>query len=362
MLIIFITYVYLSIILSTHFAATIEFSGSTDLNVKQLREMGKVYLNSKDYKRAAQYYSAVIQTIEGHNGNFYADLRRRCLLTLAECEIRNGNLFHAIARCSEILNECPDPSAALDAVNNLSSLEDHDTDFLQNVMSKAFFRRGISLLKLNKPHLAVVDLNTSLNLKPNDDLIIKELEIATKKSTTVMHDDSGVFFNGSSITKIGDELADLVDDCQINYPRTSFSRAQIIALASSSRARNQLSVSSPQKYPILSEMGSPLQDMFGGMGTDTGKPFPGGGGIMDMFGSGKGGSLGGISNIISLLSSMGVLDPTTASRLEGLVNTFSKIYATFVRIREEISKHRGLIIVVINLLVVIATCFLYSKN
>lgn len=102
--------------------------------------MGKVHLNSKDYKRAAQYYSAVIQTIEGHNGNLYADLRRRCLLTLAECEIRNGNLFHAIARCSEILNECPDPSAALDAVNNLSSLEDHDTDFLQNVMSKAFFR------------------------------------------------------------------------------------------------------------------------------------------------------------------------------------------------------------------------------
>lgn len=356
MRIIFIVYVYLSIILSIHFAATIEFSGSNDLNVKQLREMGKVFLNSKDYKRAAQYYSAIIQTIDEGNGNVFIDLRRRCMLTLAECEIRNGNLFHAIARCSEILNECPDPTLASDSVKNLNSADVHDTDFLQNVMSKAFFRRGISLLKLNKPHLAVVDLNTSLNLKPNDSIIIKELAIATKKSTTAKHDGSGSYYNVSSVAIIGDELADLVDECQINYPRTSFSRAQIQALASSSRSLSQRSVSSPL------QPSEPERDMFGGLGMDTANLFSGGGGLMNMLSGGKGGSLGSVSNILSLLSSMGVLDPTTASRLEGLVSTLSKIHATFARIREQMAKHRSLIIASLNILVVIATCFLYSKN
>eukprot|EP01036_Dinobryon_divergens_P032668 gene32668-42309_t len=319
--------------------------------------MGKVFLNSKDYKRAAQYYSAIIQTIDEENGNVFSDLRRRCMLTLAECEIRNGNLFHAIARCSEILNECPDPTFSLDAVNNLSSADVRDTDFLQNVMSKAFFRRGISLLKLNKPHLAVVDLNTSLNLKPNDSIIIKELAIATKKSTTAMHDGSGSF-NVSSVARIGDELADLVDECQINYPRTSFSRAQIQALASSSRSQSQRSLSNPQQYAPS----GPDGDMFGGMGMDTANLFPGGGGLMNMLSGGKGGSLGSVSNILSLLSSMGVLDPTTASRLEGLVSTLAKIHTTFARVREEMAKYRSIIIASLNILVVIATCFLYSKN
>ena len=63
---------------------------SNDINI--LRGKGKSYLLAKNFRKASQYYSAILQIIEKDKHNTISDsLRRRCALTLAECEIQTGN-------------------------------------------------------------------------------------------------------------------------------------------------------------------------------------------------------------------------------------------------------------------------------
>lgn len=340
---------YLLILISSYLAATIEVTGFSDPSVRHLREVGKASLDSKDYVRAAQYYSAIIQALENDNGSESEDLRRRCYLTLAECEIQNGNLFHAIARCSDILNECPDPSVA---IKNLSSARPSDIKgmwFLHNVMSKALYRRGISLLKLNKPHLAVIDLNTSLHLKPNDSRIQEQFDLAKKKSKQKV----------GSATNIGEELADLVEECQVNYPRMTLSRSQMDTLISSDKSQRQrsLTLSTSDRRPSpFADQGS-LSDIFGGMGMGMGADGGGLAGFPGLSGEGS----GGLSGVLSLLSTFGIVDTVTAKRLEKLLVVWTKVQTTFAKVRSEVSKRRNLIIMAMNLLIVLATFLMYSK-
>ena len=65
-----------------------------------LRNAGKKYLISKQYETAAFCYSAALQVMEGIGGYESGELRRKCGLLLAECEIKNCNYYSAIARCS----------------------------------------------------------------------------------------------------------------------------------------------------------------------------------------------------------------------------------------------------------------------
>ena len=77
----------------------------SESNVQLLRSTGHYYLRLKDYKGAAKYYSAILQLYEGIGGSESRDVRRRCCLTLAECEIKMGNFMHAISLCSEVIEE-----------------------------------------------------------------------------------------------------------------------------------------------------------------------------------------------------------------------------------------------------------------
>ena len=99
--------------------STMDFTGlssaSSDTLVRDqikqaetLRNIGKRYLSTRQYNKAATCYAAVLQVIEGVGGTESGELRRRCCLTLAECEIKTGNLYAAIARCTEVIEECPE--------------------------------------------------------------------------------------------------------------------------------------------------------------------------------------------------------------------------------------------------------------
>jgi len=84
------------------------YDNDIDIKSEKLRGKGRVSLSRKEYESAASFYSAAIQVIEGIGGEKSAELRRRCCLTLAECDLKTGNHLQAIARCSEVIEEAPD--------------------------------------------------------------------------------------------------------------------------------------------------------------------------------------------------------------------------------------------------------------
>lgn len=330
------------LILSMILAATIELRSSPDANIQNLRNIGKFYLNSKDYKRAAEYYSAILQTIEKEADSRSEELRRCCCLTLAQCEIQNGNLFHAIARCTDVLSECPDTLVNANSLSLEKSNGNKDyniTENLQTAMSKALYRRGVSLLRLNKPDLALIDLNHSLILRPDDKNIKKEIELAAQRKKK-----NGIRSSGNM-----EDLVDLVEECQLNYPRTTFSRHQIELLASG-RSRNVIPA---QRDGLQSTFGSSINsisDAFQGSAVDPSNM------MKNMASDMLGGKISGKS-IVSMLSSVGVIDQATGRRLLGVMDLFERTRDTFSKILAFISENRAAIVLTLNSLLILATLF-----
>ena len=137
-------------------------------NAEILRCVGKTYLSSKQYSKAATCYAAVLQVIEGIGGAESGSIRQRCSITLAECEIKLGNLYGAIARCSEVIDECPIPyldnhssdSRTLSPGTGGSheSMNIAQNQLIRKVLSQALYRRAIALYRLEEPELAMIDL------------------------------------------------------------------------------------------------------------------------------------------------------------------------------------------------------------
>ena len=137
-------------------------------NAEILRCVGKTYLSSKQYSKAAICYTAVLQVIEGIGGAESGSIRQRCSITLAECEIKLGNLYGAIARCSEVIDECPIPildnhssdSRKISSGSDGSrvSINTEQNDLIRKVLSQALYRRAIALNRLEEPELAMIDL------------------------------------------------------------------------------------------------------------------------------------------------------------------------------------------------------------
>ena len=141
-------------------------------NAEILRCVGKTYLSSKQYSKAAICYAAVLQVIEGIGGIESGNIRQRCSITLAECEIKLGNLYGAIARCSEVIDECPvplleNPSSESRKVTPGTggsgsgsgvSINSAQNELIRKVLSQALYRRAIALYRLEEPDLAMIDL------------------------------------------------------------------------------------------------------------------------------------------------------------------------------------------------------------
>ena len=138
-------------------------------NAEILRCVGKTYLSSKQYSKAAICYTAVLQVIEGIGGAESGSIRQRCSITLAECEIKLGNLYGAIARCSEVIDECPIPllenhsSDSREISTGTTSdsrvhMNNDQNELIRKVLSQALYRRAIALNRLEEPELAMIDL------------------------------------------------------------------------------------------------------------------------------------------------------------------------------------------------------------
>ena len=138
--------------------------------------------------------------IEGIGGQESEELRRKCCLTLAECELQEGQFYCTIARCSEVIEEAPIDTKVLTTdkiVEEIGSTNDTTTttgdnntesdnkvDKLRASLAKAFYRRGISLNRLEKPQLAILDLQKAKEMLPSDNKILNAIDLTRKSIAT----------------------------------------------------------------------------------------------------------------------------------------------------------------------------------
>jgi len=138
--------------------------------------------------------------IEGIGGQESEELRRRCCLTLAECELQEGQFYCTIARCSEVIEEAPLDAKSLYTdrlLDEVKSINDtvgsttynqteiyNKTDKLRASLAKAFYRRGISLNRLEKPQLAILDLQKAKEMLPSNNKIINAIDLTRQSIST----------------------------------------------------------------------------------------------------------------------------------------------------------------------------------
>ena len=320
-----------------------------------LRNIGKRYLSTKQYNKAATCYAAVLQVIEGVGGTESGELRRRCCLTLAECEIKTGNLYAAIARCTEVIDECPeiatvdleidneDTEATLDEESYIS--DDH---ILRQVLGQAFYRRGVALSRLEEPDLALLDLQEASKQIPNDLKILERLE--TLESVILNHDRQEQQLSGMP-TKIEleEQLQCIAEDAQANYQRAYFSRKEINDLLQKPPSSNSKALSQNIFNPMgLGESKSGgLGDLFGG-GLDQSLGGLGGlGGIANLLGS-KNDAAGMVSNLGMMLRMFSGLDNDTVGLLEEIAKAMLDVFQIFKKSFKTIMKYRSEIIILFS--------------
>lgn len=292
---------------------------------ESLRCIGKTYLSTKQYSQAALCYAAILQVLEGVGGVESGELRKRCGLTLAECEIKAGNFYSAIARCSEVIEECPEiTDEEGQSEGNIS--ESSEITKLRQILGRAFYRRGVALSRLGEHLLALLDLQEASKKIPNDMKIIQRIEIS--QSITMNYNSPD---NMSSESEIVEQLQCIVEDAQSNYERSYFSKKQINNLLNKKQSLSTtLSKNNKSPSPGLDGLG----DLFGGIGGIAG-------------GTG-GGGLGGMMGYIPMLLQMGGFDIETANLIEEIMKAITDVFQIFKRTFKLVMKNKHYIILLIT--------------
>lgn len=340
-------------------------SSKISSNVKQLRSKGMIYLAKKNYKKAAKYYSASLQLMEGISGEELGHLRKRCALTLAECELKSGQLYHTIITCSDIIDESPviddinsnDNSSSLigQQPETISTQFNGEYDFLNKVLGKAYYKRGLSLDKLNQTVLAIADYKVAHQLLPKDSKIKYRLDKAVRKYEIF---DSNSSFND---TNIFDYIENIVLD---NYSKIHLSKSEIRALTQdttvdsiSTRESNSASLSNifSRSNGADSQQNNGLTGMLGNLGLGgVGNALGGLGGLGSMLG-GLGGKGGSMEDTLSFFASMAGVSPDIISKFKEIYKVCFKAFDMYRSIFVSIFKNKESIILGLTVAWVIGT-------
>jgi tetratricopeptide (TPR) repeat protein len=183
--------------------------------VATLRNSGLQSIKNKNFAQAIKYYESVLQLVEGKSGDFSADMRRRCGLTLAECELRCGQFERSIARCSEVIDEGNNELILQQGISPKLSKSKKNLVFRQS-MATAHYRRGVALQRLVRLELAKLDFNTALQFKPKDKKIRAALASVKKAHSKLLKSGQTIVTNGDCVKE---QLLDFVEECQCNFPR-----------------------------------------------------------------------------------------------------------------------------------------------
>lgn len=185
-------------------------SPRTEELICKLRLEGKRHLRKGNVEEAADCYAAIIQNLEGLGGLAAGDLMRSCGITLAECEVKLGNLFDAIARCTDVINELP---------------EDDTSHSCRSTLGKLYYRRAVSFRRLDMKHYAYLDM-----LKASQYISDDKIEQAIRSLRTD-------FYNGTYSTNMAheaamrEELQDAVAEASFKFPVREFSVREMMSLA-----------------------------------------------------------------------------------------------------------------------------------
>lgn len=181
--------------------------------IARLRNAALLNLQQKNYENASKYYTAILQLVEGLGDDYSTDMRRRCGLTLAECDLKCYRYHSAIARCSEIISEFGNYICTGDHKTNASSI---NAAMVQKTLGTAHFRRATALKLLKKSKWSQVDLSRAVKYQPNNSKI-KSLLLKTRKSSTTQE----------TVNK----MEDFIDNCLCNNPRVFLTENSINALS-----------------------------------------------------------------------------------------------------------------------------------
>ena len=320
----------------------IHYDESSQLNqvvvAESLRNIGRSYLSTKQYGKAASCYAAVLQVMEGVGGTESGELRRRCGLTLAECEIKSGNLYAAIARCSEVIEECPslDDEDTMDEESSKIKEGNFDEkNKLRQVLGQAYYRRGVALSRLDEPDLALLDVQEASKQIPDDFKILQRLETL---ESIIMNFNRETDLEESNVKEeLEEQLQCIAEDAQANYQRPYFSRKQISDLLQRKQDANSIGLKSP---PKLGGVG----DLFAG-------------GIGSLFGQqgNKAGGGGMLSNVGMMLQMVGVIDNDTATLIKEIESALTDAYQIFKDFYKLIIAHRSQIIASLSIVWVALT-------
>ena len=179
-------------------------SSSSCSMMEQLRNQGKLHLLHGKYDEAADCYAAVLQSLEGTGGDEVGDIMRRCGLTLAECEIKLGNLFDAVARCSEVIDDTP--------------LHTNNGPNTRHILAKAFYRRGVAFFRLNMPEFSFLDMRKAAEYSTNDTKVARYINSLGK--TVSM----------TNISHVEDQLQDTIEEALSHFPRRVFSKSELVEM------------------------------------------------------------------------------------------------------------------------------------
>ncbi len=136
-----------------------------------LRQKGQALVMQKDLKKALLFYRAAIQLLEplrtenNTPENDIEDLERRCVLTLAECYLRTGQLQHAVVLCSQLIHS---NETHFSPLSNMSESPSPS-------LGLAYLRRALALRDLGEIHCARSDVAKAACLLPSSHRKCQEL-------------------------------------------------------------------------------------------------------------------------------------------------------------------------------------------
>ena len=326
-------------------------------HAESLRNIGRSFLSTKQYSKAASCYAAVLQVIEGVGGSESGDLRRRCGLTLAECEIKIGNLYAAIARCSEVIDECPAITDLNDAKDeNMEKLSENEMNLkedqkLRQALGQAYYRRGVALSRLEEPDLALLDLQQALKKIPDDLKILQRLE--SLESVILNYDKKSHGNEMSSKLELEEQLQSIAEDAQANYQRAHFSGKQI---------RDLLQKKSFTKSRLASGASSGLGGLGDFFSKGMGPSLPGLSGLGNLSGNNGGGTSasGLLGNLGMMLRLFSGLDEKTVGLIEEIAGAFMDVFPLFKKTFNVIITHRNRIIAAMTSLWLLFILYPYS--
>jgi tetratricopeptide (TPR) repeat protein len=331
-------------------------SPSIESEVQQLRSKGMNFLAKKKYKTAAKYYAATLQLMQGLSGEETGSLRRRCLLTLAECEMKSGKLHHAIISCTEIIDESPDIKS-LGLGEPTSNSTASSIENLRQALGKAYYKRGLSLEKLNRTDLAIQDYEMAASLLPHDRKISYRVESLSIKPTISSINTSSLHANeevDSTTTNIeSSNMFEFVENILQNYPRELLSLSEIRKLHED---RTTSSSSSPTSW-IFGGLEGAFKSPSGGLANMGGL-----GGLAGLGGMGGLGGLGSAADLIAMFASMSGMSPNRVAKLKEIITELISTFKIYVSIFRSIMKNRFLILSMLTICWIAGSILSYLRS